>query len=311
MSIKATFPAGVTAMTVNGLHQWDYGRTLEIEAPELPTLVEIHFACAGMQEAEVRSCALIDGKMTAAIPDICLEQTSPVIAWVYEIGETNGRTTRMVTLPIIQRAKPQGSVTITPAVADKYTELLAAVNDLIEDIQSGELALSVEHVAQADHADEADHALEADHAAEADRAAAAGQADEALTLSDTLAVEKGGTGVTSLEELAEKLGVESGGGSVDYAARAGYADSAGSASYANSTSAFAGHTYAQLFTEDFNGSPIAKGALGLAGLSNSNVVYVDAEQVLTNTSNINDTMSALAQLMADVTALEKRVDALE
>lgn len=281
MSIKATFPAGVTAMTVNGLHQWDYGRTLEIEAPELPTLVEIHFACAGMPEAEVRSCTLIDGKVTAAIPDICLEQTSPVIAWVYEIGETNGRTTRMVTLPIIQRAKPQGSVTITPAVADKYTELLAAVNDLIEDIRSGDIAVSVGHVAQADHAAVADYAVEADHAAEADRAAAAGQADEAVTLSDTLAVEKGGTGVTSLEELAEKLGVNSGGGgSVDYASRAGYADSAGTASYAGSASAFGGYSYDQLFTQDFNGSPIANGAMGLAGVSEGDVVYVDASIVL-------------------------------
>ena len=204
MSIKATFPAGVTAMTVNGLHQWDYGRTLEIEAPELPALVEIHFACAGMQEAVVRSCALIDGKVTASIPDICLEQTSPVIAWVYELGETNGRTTRTVTLPIIQRAKPQGSVTIAPATADKYTEAVAAINAIMDGFESGGVV--------AGRAVEADHATEADRATEAARAA---EADTAGDLNTVLAVEKGGTGCATLTELADKLGIEFAGDEVD------------------------------------------------------------------------------------------------
>lgn len=204
MSIKATFPAGVTAMTVNGLHQWDYGRTLEIEAPDLPALVEVHFACAGMQEAVVRSCALIDGKATATIPDICLEQTSPVIAWVYELGETSGKTSRTVTLPITQRAKPQGSVTIAPATADKYTEAVAAINAIMDGFENGGVV--------AGRAMEADHATEADRAAEATRAA---EADTAGDLNTVLAVEKGGTGCSTLTELADKLGIEFAGDEVD------------------------------------------------------------------------------------------------
>lgn len=206
MSIKATFPAGVTAMTVNGLHQWDYGRTLEIEAPDMPALVEVHFACAGMQEAVVRSCALIDGKATATIPDICLEQTSPVIAWVYELGETSGKTSRTVTLPITQRAKPQGSVTIAPATADKYTEAVAAINSIMEGFESGGVV--------AGRAAEADHATEADYAAEAATAKEAETAGD-LNENTVLAVEKGGTGCGSLTELADKLGIEFAGDEVD------------------------------------------------------------------------------------------------
>ena len=36
MSIKAVFTDGQTQITVNGLHQWDYGQVLEIQAPTMP-----------------------------------------------------------------------------------------------------------------------------------------------------------------------------------------------------------------------------------------------------------------------------------
>ena len=110
MSIKATFPAGVDAIIVNGLHQWDYGQQLEIQASGLPAVVEVHFACAGMTEAAVRVCDASSGTAVASIPDTCLEQSSPVTAWVYEVGETSGTTILTVTLPIIARARDRKSV---------------------------------------------------------------------------------------------------------------------------------------------------------------------------------------------------------
>lgn len=172
MSIKATFPAGLTELTVNGLHQWNYGQQLEIEAVGLPAMVEVHFACSGMETAVVRSCAVVDGKTTAAIPDRCLEQTTPVVAWVYAIGETSGETILTVKMPIIARAQPQLSPTVPEDVSDKYTEAVAAMNELVaaceqtlaqsrvaikaelqQEINSGALA-----VGEADHADKADEA---------------------------------------------------------------------------------------------------------------------------------------------------------
>ena len=39
MIIKAIIPAGVTELTVHGLHQWNYGQQLEIAAEALPTVV--------------------------------------------------------------------------------------------------------------------------------------------------------------------------------------------------------------------------------------------------------------------------------
>lgn len=153
--IKATFPEGVSAMTVNGLYQWDYGQTLQIEAADLPALVEVHFACDGMKEAFVRSCSAAGGVVTAAIPDLCLEQTSPVIAWVYEVGSTSGKTTKTVTLPVIARARPEPSAPIPTATSDKYTEAVAAMNAAVESLSAGDVKVNA--------AKEADEAALADN----------------------------------------------------------------------------------------------------------------------------------------------------
>lgn len=140
--IKAIFPEGVTAMTVNGLHQWDYGQQLQIQASGLPALVEVHFACDGMKEAVVRSCSVTSGTLTAAIPDICLEQTSPVMAWVYIVGGSSGITTLTVTLPVIARARPQPNATIPTATSDKYTEAVAAMNTAVANVAAGNVTIA-------------------------------------------------------------------------------------------------------------------------------------------------------------------------
>lgn len=111
MSIKATFPTGVTELTIHGLHQWDYGQTLEIQADDLPANVEVHFACVGMTEAIVRKCTIVKGSAQASIPNICLEQGTPLKAWVCECGESSGETIKTITMPVTQRAKPR---TYTP-----------------------------------------------------------------------------------------------------------------------------------------------------------------------------------------------------
>lgn len=202
MSIKAIFPAGVTALTVNGLHQWDYGQTLEIQAEGLPRLVEVHFACTGMSEAVVRLCEVVDGKTSAVIPDVCLEQRSPVVAWVYEIDEDGGKTVLTVTMPVIARIKPPAG-TSSPKVADQYAQLLTLYGDLLDGWTSGEVPVG--RAFEADHAAEAD---EADHATKADEADHATEADKAKGYVGVLPVENGGTGVSSMDALFNALGLQ-------------------------------------------------------------------------------------------------------
>ena len=135
MNVKAIIPQGQTVMTVNGLHQWDYGQKLEIHSDDLPAMIEVHFACLGMDEAIVRSCSKIDGKgiFEAAIPDRCLEQSAPITAWVCEVGATSGTTVKTLTLVVTPRVRPQRpESSALEAVSDKYTEAVAAMNSLVE-----------------------------------------------------------------------------------------------------------------------------------------------------------------------------------
>lgn len=151
MNIRATFPAGVGAITVHGLTQWDYGRKLEVESSDLPALVQVHFACEGMTDAVVRSCSVTQGKLEAVIPDICLEQTSPVVAWVYLIDDdgTAGTTIKTVILPVTARTRPQAGPSVPEVISDRYTELISAINDQIGALAEGTVVAGTAHKAEA------------------------------------------------------------------------------------------------------------------------------------------------------------------
>ena len=174
MAIKATFTAGATAVTVSGLYQWDYGQVLEIEAADLPAVVEVHFACPDMNEAIVRSCSVTSGIGTVSIPDVCLEQSGTISAWVYEIHGTEGRTVKTITLPITARTRPNISQDIPVEVSNRYTELITEINEAIGDLQSGNVT-----VAKAIDAINAGYATSAGNASSASYAASAGNANRA------------------------------------------------------------------------------------------------------------------------------------
>ena len=182
MNLQAIFPEGVTALTVNGLHQWDYGRTLEIQAGDLPAEVEVHFACPGMTEAEVRVSSVVGGVAKAVIPDKCLEQTAPITAWVYVIDGTAGFTAKTVTLPVIARPKPQPGASVPEEYYDKYTELITEVNAAIAALEGG----SVSYATRAGEAEQALYATNAGNAARATYAIYAGPDQTKGTIEERL-----------------------------------------------------------------------------------------------------------------------------
>lgn len=166
--ILASFPAGATNITVNGLTQWDYGQKLKIQAADLPSMIEVHFWCVGMDEAVVRSCSVWKGEAEAAIPDRCLEQAGPIIAWVYEVYGSAGTTTKTITMPIIARVRPQTSATVPEDISDKYTEALTAMNSIVGELKNGNVVVG--RAISADKSTNATHATEADRAAKAELA---------------------------------------------------------------------------------------------------------------------------------------------
>lgn len=185
MALIAIIPPGVTEIKVNGLHQWDYGQELEIHCDEIPTIVEVHFACFGMIEADVRTCTVANGVAKVSIPDICIEQTTPITAWVYCIDGTSARTTITITLPIIPRAKPAPSASVPTFISDKYTELVSAINEQVGALQNGGVMAARARAAttaeSANHANTAGHANTADHSNSADTANSAASATYATS----------------------------------------------------------------------------------------------------------------------------------
>jgi hypothetical protein len=137
MSIKAEFLQGETALTVHGLHQWDYGQKLEIHGLALPAMIEVHFACLNMTEAIPRIGTTADGVTTVAIPDGCLEHDTPLRAWVYVVDTASGKTERTIHLPIQARTKPQGAESRPPFAVDEYKETLEQINKTVDGWRDG------------------------------------------------------------------------------------------------------------------------------------------------------------------------------
>jgi hypothetical protein len=174
MSVRATFSADAKSVTTKALYQWDYGQRLEIEAADLPAIIEVHFSCSGMNEAIVTSCSVADGLGVVNIPNSCLEQSSQITAWVYEIEGTQGRTTKMIAIPVTARVRPGRTDEIPQEICDKYTELIEQVNDALGTLANGTVITK-----RAENADKADYATSAGNAASASYAQSAGQAAQA------------------------------------------------------------------------------------------------------------------------------------
>jgi hypothetical protein len=175
MVIKARFTEGVTSVTTKSLYQWDYGQKLEIESADLPAMFEVHFACQGMKEAAVVPCSATDGVGVVTIPNKCLEQSSPITAWVYEIYGETGSTTKVINIPVVQRVRPSGNEDVPQHIEDKYTEVISLLNEAMNSLRDGTTV-----VAKAAAAEAAEYAASAGNAQTATQAQTAVQANNAM-----------------------------------------------------------------------------------------------------------------------------------
>lgn len=173
MAIKVNIPNDRNTATIDGLYQWDYGQVLEIESTDLGTMIgEVHFACSSMSEAIVVSCNFTNGVGTVTIPNDCLEQSSTITAWVYEIAGTQGRTRKAITIPVTARTRPSAGHDIPTEITDQYTQLITNVNETIDKLENGQIA-----VKKAETATNAASATTAGNASSANYAVSAGSAD--------------------------------------------------------------------------------------------------------------------------------------
>lgn len=175
MAIKVNIPHGENTASISGLYQWDYGQELEIESTDLGNMVgEVHFACSSMSEAIVVPCNFTNNIAIVAIPNECLEQSSTITAWIYEISETQGRTRKTVTIHVTPRMRPSTSYDIPTEISDRYTELITKVNEAVDKLEHGQIT-----VKKAETAKNADSATSAENASTATHALSAGTVEMA------------------------------------------------------------------------------------------------------------------------------------
>lgn len=180
MAIKVKIPADVSSVKIDPLYQWDYGQTLEIESPILPSgILEVHFSCSGMTEAFVRSCSGTSGIYSVRVPDACLEQSTDITAWIYEKSTESGKTLKTITIPINERPRPNRGGGIPQSANDVYTESITEINKLIEKMGSGEIV--VKAAESAVFAQSAQNAVSAESAVLAQSAQNAASAENTTT----------------------------------------------------------------------------------------------------------------------------------
>lgn len=164
MVIRAIFPPNTNAVQANKpLYQWDRGQWLQIESTELPALFEVHFEYEGIDEAIVRLCSMNDGIGMVAIPDICLEQSSEITAWIYCIDSTAGSTEKKITVKVKERTKPQPGENSPVDTPYTYSDVIATMNEAVNALKNGDVVL--ENANNAKNAENAKNAKNAEAAA--------------------------------------------------------------------------------------------------------------------------------------------------
>ena len=206
MAIKAKILSGQNTTTVDELYQWDYGQVLEIESIDLGNMIgEVHFACPSMSEAIVVSCNFTEGLGSVTIPDECLEQSSTINAWIYEIDGTQGRTRKVITIPVTPRMRPSVSRDIPTEISDRYTQLITEVNEAINKLENGQTI-----VKKAETATKADSAITAGNASTSNYAITAGTANkdaDGIALKDVVHAHVDGYKLYNAEETSIKGGL--------------------------------------------------------------------------------------------------------
>lgn len=107
--------------------QWDYGQKIEIHGLSLPPAVEVHFATDQDTETVTRIGTTIDNVTSVTIPDSMLEQTEEIIAYIYIVDSSSGKTKYTIKTYIQPRPQPQQWE--PPETEDLFRETIAAVND--------------------------------------------------------------------------------------------------------------------------------------------------------------------------------------
>ena len=123
---------GKTSIESKPLYQYDYGQIIKFVDLELPPSYEVHFSNF-LKGTSITKLGTVNG---VAIPDSVLQTGLPVYVWVYlHVGQNDGETEYMVTIPVISRAEPTNEEP-TEDQANAIGQAVQALNSAVASISS-------------------------------------------------------------------------------------------------------------------------------------------------------------------------------
>lgn len=131
--------------SVYGLKQWDFGQELLIKGTGIQgKTVEVHFALE-RDDVALRMLGTIEnGNITVLIPDTLLQIGNSIYAYVYQSGETAGKTTHKIFMHVSPRAKPEDYT--EKEFKNALQQVLAIAQSVREDADAGKFNATDEQI---------------------------------------------------------------------------------------------------------------------------------------------------------------------
>lgn len=131
--------------SVYGLKQWDFGQELLIKGTGIQgKTVEVHFALE-RDDVALRMLGTVEnGNITVLIPDTLLQVGNSIYAYVYQSGETAGKTTHKIFMYVSPRAKPEDYT--EKEFKNALQQVLAIAQSVREDADAGKFNATDEQI---------------------------------------------------------------------------------------------------------------------------------------------------------------------
>lgn len=131
--------------SVYGLKQWDFGQELLIKGTGIQgKTVEVHFALE-RDDVALRMLGTVEnGNITVLIPDTLLQVGNSIYAYVYQSGETAGKTTHKIFMHVSPRAKPEDYT--EKEFKNALQQVLTIAQSVREDADAGKFNATDEQV---------------------------------------------------------------------------------------------------------------------------------------------------------------------
>lgn len=150
--VRAIFTEGENYKETEKIYRWNYGEKLEICGLSLPPAVEIHFTYKGQKGDAIRRIGTTVDKITTVyIPEEALEQQEDIKAYVYLSSKEEGRTEKVIKIPMIDRARPEAWE--RPEDKEMFLEAIAAVNESADRAEAAEESAEAWVHGHAEHPD--------------------------------------------------------------------------------------------------------------------------------------------------------------